>query len=313
MPVSFRSATRRFFGLGAYAAGSSPSWHFVSDPIWPHRRPASVAAALGFVTSFLVLRGHDLTRLMVTLGVALDLGEIANSASGSPAAPGLQGVKIAPDSTAGSVRLFGHTGYLYSLAILFVLTFMRGAPRRPFALRPVAPIHQGNALRAAPSASTSMPGSSPSIPSVPAYAGVAGALLGADDGTIGLPRHNRLPSFGRLAAHLFSAAPASSMAASSAPVIRKVLQDGIATDAAVLGVLARPPAGAAWCCSSATDRPVLDGERRGKPCWRESTIALTHSARQGKCLIRRVRTLPQSASPPPWGGAGWGEVPSFSA
>src|SRR5215470_6839871 len=35
-------------------------------------------AVLGFATSFLVLRGSDLTRLMVTLGVALIMREIAN-------------------------------------------------------------------------------------------------------------------------------------------------------------------------------------------------------------------------------------------
>ena len=37
-----------------------------------------MAAALGFATSFLVLRGSDLTRLMVTLGVALVCFELAN-------------------------------------------------------------------------------------------------------------------------------------------------------------------------------------------------------------------------------------------
>ena len=51
------------------------------------------AAALGFVTSFLVLRGSDLTRLMVTLGVALMLGELANRYSNiTGGADGLQGV-----------------------------------------------------------------------------------------------------------------------------------------------------------------------------------------------------------------------------
>ena len=52
---------------------------------------------LGFVTSFLVLRGSDLTRIMVTLGVALVLREIANRYAWlTGGADGLQGVEIRP-------------------------------------------------------------------------------------------------------------------------------------------------------------------------------------------------------------------------
>ena len=39
---------------------------------------AAATAALGFITSVLVMRGTDLTRLLMTLGIALMLGEIAN-------------------------------------------------------------------------------------------------------------------------------------------------------------------------------------------------------------------------------------------
>ena len=52
---------------------------------------------LGFATSFLVLRGSDLTRLMVTLGVSLVLREIANRFDKlTGGADGLQGISIAP-------------------------------------------------------------------------------------------------------------------------------------------------------------------------------------------------------------------------
>ena len=44
-----------FYGFGAYTAGL-------------------IATVLGFLTSFLVIRGVDLTRLMVTLGISLLLG-----------------------------------------------------------------------------------------------------------------------------------------------------------------------------------------------------------------------------------------------
>ena len=53
----------------------------------------AAAALLGLLTSFLVLRGSDLTRLMVTLGVALVLHEIANALpQWTGGADGLQGM-----------------------------------------------------------------------------------------------------------------------------------------------------------------------------------------------------------------------------
>src|SRR5260221_13820710 len=67
-----------FFGAGAYAAGLFAK-HVTGDPLLGLAASITVATALGFITSFLVLRGSDLTRLMVTLGVALGLGEIANA------------------------------------------------------------------------------------------------------------------------------------------------------------------------------------------------------------------------------------------
>ena len=50
----------------------------ITEPVLALVVSGLAAAVLGFATSFLVLRGSDLTRLMVTLGVALMLREIAN-------------------------------------------------------------------------------------------------------------------------------------------------------------------------------------------------------------------------------------------
>ena len=61
-----------FFGVGAYATGLMAGAGY-GDPLLGLVGAALVAGALGFVTSFLVLRGADLTRLMVTLGVGLML------------------------------------------------------------------------------------------------------------------------------------------------------------------------------------------------------------------------------------------------
>src|SRR5215475_12148468 len=58
-----------FFGLAGYFSGLVAKYGFINEPVLALLAASLVAAALGFVTSFLVLRGSDLSRLMVTLGV----------------------------------------------------------------------------------------------------------------------------------------------------------------------------------------------------------------------------------------------------
>jgi branched-chain amino acid transport system permease protein len=110
-----------FFGLAGYTAGLLAKYELINEPVVALLLSGLAAAALGFVTSFLVLRGSDLTRLMVTLGVALMLGELANRFSNfTGGADGLQGVSIAPIFGVFRFDMFGHNGYVYCLVILFV-------------------------------------------------------------------------------------------------------------------------------------------------------------------------------------------------
>src|SRR5689334_20781096 len=110
-----------FFGLGAYAAGLFAKF-VTGDPLSGLVLAMLVAGALGFVTSFLVLRGSDLTRLMVTLGVALLLHELANALPDlTGGADGLQGVVMQPLLGLFSFDLYGRTAYAYSVTVLFVL------------------------------------------------------------------------------------------------------------------------------------------------------------------------------------------------
>ena len=110
-----------FFGLAGYFAGLAAKYGFINEPVIALVCSGIVAAALGFVTSFLVLRGSDLTRLMVTLGVSLMLGEVANRYSDiTGGADGLQGVDIAPILGRFNFDLYGHNGYVYCLVVLFV-------------------------------------------------------------------------------------------------------------------------------------------------------------------------------------------------
>src|ERR1700691_5097566 len=110
-----------FFGLAGYFAGLVAKYGIINEPVIALVFSGLVAAALGFVTSFLVLRGSDLTRLMVTLGVSLMLGEVANRYSNiTGGADGLQGVDIAPILGRFHFDLYGHNGYIYCLIVLFI-------------------------------------------------------------------------------------------------------------------------------------------------------------------------------------------------
>jgi len=137
-----------FFGLAGYFAGLVAKYGIVNEPVIALVLAGLVAAALGFVTSFLVLRGSDLTRLMVTLGIALMLGELANRFSNiTGGADGLQGVSIGPILGVFRFDMFGHTGYIYCLIVLFICFFIaRRMVYSPFglSLRSL----KGNPLRA---------------------------------------------------------------------------------------------------------------------------------------------------------------------
>ena len=66
-----------FFGLGAYTAAILANAGY-NDPLLGLVAAIFPAALVGLVTAPLLLRGADLTRLMVTMGVSLMLGELAN-------------------------------------------------------------------------------------------------------------------------------------------------------------------------------------------------------------------------------------------
>src|ERR687888_721101 len=110
-----------FFGVGAYTAGLLAKHGIITEPVLALLAAGLAATLVGFVTSFLVLRGSDLTRLMVTLGVALVLREIANRYSDlTGGADGLQGVPKEPILGTFRFDLYGHNGYVYCLIVLFV-------------------------------------------------------------------------------------------------------------------------------------------------------------------------------------------------
>ena len=106
-----------FFGFGAYAAALFAK-HIMPDPTLGLVFATVLAAALGFVCSFTILRGSDLTRLMVTLGMALILYELANKLDWlTGGADGLQGVVMGPVLGRFEFDLRGFTAAYYSLTV----------------------------------------------------------------------------------------------------------------------------------------------------------------------------------------------------
>lgn len=124
-----------FFGVGAYTAGLLAA-HGWGEPLSGLLAAAATAAIVGFAVGFLVVRGEDLARLMVTLGVGLLLYEAANRAAFvTGGVDGLSGVTMGKLFGAFAFDLGGNTAYLYCLGVLLaVFLVMRGIVRSPFGL-----------------------------------------------------------------------------------------------------------------------------------------------------------------------------------
>ncbi len=124
-----------YFGMGAYAAGLL-AVHGWGEPLSGLVVAGAAGAVVGFATSFLVVRGTDLARLMVTLGIGLMLYEAANQLpSITGGADGLSGVSMNKVFGAFAFDLSGTTAYVYSAAVLFVLFLVaRRVVASPFGL-----------------------------------------------------------------------------------------------------------------------------------------------------------------------------------
>jgi branched-chain amino acid transport system permease protein len=124
-----------FFGVGAYTAGLLAS-HGWGEPLSGLLAGGVVAALVGWVTSFLVVRGRDLTQLMVTLGIGLMLFEAANKAAFiTGGVDGLSGMMVGKVLGIFEFDLYGKVAYVYSLAVLFVVFLVvRRTVASPFGL-----------------------------------------------------------------------------------------------------------------------------------------------------------------------------------
>ncbi len=170
-----------FFGLGAYSAALLAKY-FNLDPLLGMLLSCGIAALAGLVTSVLVMRGSDLTRLMVTLGVASILHELANKLGWlTGGADGMTGVPMVPLFGHIEFDLYGKTAYTYSIVTLFVLFVVaRAVVKSPFGMS--LQVIRQNPLRAAAMGVPVNLRRTAVYTLSAAYAGVAGALLAQTTG-----------------------------------------------------------------------------------------------------------------------------------
>jgi len=109
-----------FYGTGAYAAGIY-AIRVSPEPLSGLLVAALAAAVAGAVSGLIILRTRGLTQLMLTLAIATLLAEAANKAGFLTGGnDGLQGIAIEPIAGLFRFDMFGRTGYLYCLIVLFL-------------------------------------------------------------------------------------------------------------------------------------------------------------------------------------------------
>ena len=123
-----------FFGVGAYVAGILGAKMGITDPLMQLAAAALAAGLLGIATGAVILRTTGLTLLMLTLAIASLCLEIANRATTiTGGADGLSGIVVAPIFGLFRFDMFGKTGYVYCLIILFLgWLFVRRLIYSPF-------------------------------------------------------------------------------------------------------------------------------------------------------------------------------------
>lgn len=124
-----------FFGLGAYTAALLAKWG-IADPLAGLAAAALMGAAAALVLSPIVSRGNDLTRLLVTLGVAQLLFEAANRARWlTGGADGMSDFATGPLLGLFDFDFLGRTAFFYALAVLaLAYAFLWRVTTSPFGL-----------------------------------------------------------------------------------------------------------------------------------------------------------------------------------
>jgi branched-chain amino acid transport system permease protein len=122
-----------YYGIGAYSAGLIAKFAW-NEAITGAVAAGAVSAAVAAVLGPFVLRLRGLPLIMVTMGTSVIMFEAANKAGWLTGGDdGLTGFTMAPLLGTFRWSMFGHTKYLYALAVLFVLFYaLRFVVASPF-------------------------------------------------------------------------------------------------------------------------------------------------------------------------------------
>lgn len=114
-----------FFGIGAYVVALAFLRFGWSEPISGIIAGGLVAGLVGAVVGWFILRYRGLTLLMLTIAFAATLQESGNLRSDITGGyDGLPGLSFDPLFGHFQYDLYGHTNYLYALAVLAVMFFV---------------------------------------------------------------------------------------------------------------------------------------------------------------------------------------------
>ncbi|KKC33911.1 branched-chain amino acid ABC transporter permease [Devosia psychrophila] len=124
------------FGAGAYAAGIAAAKFGITDPLLMLAIGAVAGSVAGALSSLVILRGHGLSQLVLSIAVVQLAHEAANKLSAwTGGSDGLSG--IAPSALLGMFRfdLFGRTAFIMAVVmLLLVFVILRVVVRSPFGM-----------------------------------------------------------------------------------------------------------------------------------------------------------------------------------
>lgn len=124
------------FGSGAYAAGILSAHFGINDPLLMTLAGIAGGATAGLISGAIILRGHGLPQLVLSIALINLFHEFANKASSwTGGSDGLSG--IAPDPVLGTFEfdLYGHTAYVFGIVLLLIVfVLLRILVRSPFGM-----------------------------------------------------------------------------------------------------------------------------------------------------------------------------------
>ncbi|CAN7641522.1 branched-chain amino acid ABC transporter permease [Mesorhizobium amorphae] len=124
------------FGAGAYAAGIAAAHFGITDPIAMIAAGAAGGAVAGLISGLVVLRGHGLGQLVLSIAIVNLFHEAANkTASWTGGSDGLTDIAPSPLFGAFAFDLWGRTAFGLGIALLVIVFFLlQRLSRSPFGM-----------------------------------------------------------------------------------------------------------------------------------------------------------------------------------